>query len=83
MSVSTRSAAALLIARMVAMRVAAQGAPPPHDPDVALLVATDIPNFWKAYDARKRVSRAERLFALRWLHNEQLTRPMFAAESTS
>jgi hypothetical protein len=39
-----------MIACLATVRVAAQGAPPPHNPDAALLVASDIRNFWKAYD---------------------------------
>jgi len=58
MSVFSRRAAPFLIASMAAVHAAAQGAPPPHNPNAALLVASDIPNFWKAYDRAQSATDA-------------------------
>jgi len=56
MSVLTRTFASLLIASTATMQLAAQGAP--RDPNAALLVTSDIRNFWKAYDRAHSATNA-------------------------
>lgn len=46
------------VTSLAAARLAAQSAPPPRGPDAALLVTSDIRNFWKAYDRAQSATDA-------------------------
>lgn len=58
-SIIRQSCVALLTALVsTASPVAAQNGAPPHDPNAALLVTSDIPHFWRAYDRASSVQDA-------------------------